>query len=244
MKKYMKILAVLLASTGFVSSADAATASKTETPTTRSDAVIFKVHDIVPVDDNGVVTGCDFTLSLYNRTAINFRNFTLNLNWKDTIDERFQFDRYLASIMDAEELAKQQDLLSKDAEPKPIQTAITINAFGANKQLSVKSHLDSEKCYLLLRKANFSVTPCDIARSMDNTGSFTMGDKGKDCTALFQFVSTDNPEYFGQFSDTSATEIAQQNLSSQNRELSEVDVVINKIVENLGISDKALSGIN
>ncbi len=244
MKKYIQFLAILLAGTGIVSSAFAATASKTDTPTTRGDAVIFKVHNIVPTEDNGIVTGCDFTLSLYNRTAINFRNFTLNLNWKDTVDERFQFDRYIATIMDAEELAKLKDILAKETTSQPVQTAITVNAFGANKQLSVKSHLDSEKCYLLLREASFSVTPCDIARSMDNTTSFTMGDKGKDCTALFQLVSTDNPEYFGQFSNTSATEIAQQNMNAQNRELSEVDVVINKIIENLGISDKALSNIN
>ncbi len=244
MKKYIQFFAVLLACTGLVSSAIAAIATKRDAPTTRGDAVIFKIHDIVPIDDNGIVTGCDFTLSLYNRTAINFRNFTLNLNWKDTVDERFQFDRYIASIMKADEFSKEKELLDKEIVSQPVQTAITINAFGANKQLSVKAHLDSEKCYLLLRKADFSVTPCDIARSMDNTASFTMGDKGKECTALFQFVSTDNPEYFGQFSNTSATEIAQQNLTAQNKELSEVDVVINKIVENLGISDKALSNIN
>lgn len=244
MKKYIQFLAILLAGTGFISSASAATASQATTPTTRGDAVIFKIHDIIPTDDNGIVTGCDFTLSLYNRTAINFRNFTLNLNWQDTVDERFQFDRYIATVMDADELADQKDLLDKESISKPVQTAITINAFGANKQLSVKSHLDSEKCYLLLRDANFTVTPCDIARSMDNAEGFTMGDKGKECTALFQFVSTNNPEYFGQFSNTSATEIAEQNLNAQNKELSEVDVVINKIIENLGISDKALSNIN
>ncbi len=243
MKKYIKILTVLAVSAGFVSSAVAA-APKNDTPTTRGDAVIFKVHDIVPVDNNGVVTGCDFTLSLYNRTSINFRNFTLNLNWEDSVDERFHFDRYMATIMKPEDLNKQADALPAEETAKPLSTAITINAFGANKHLSVKSHIDNEKCYLLLREAKFSVTPCDIARGADNAAAFNLGDKGKECTALFQFVSTDNPEYFGQFKDTSATELALQSQSEQNKELTEVDIVLNKIIENMGISDKTLSNIH
>lgn len=246
MKKYIKFLTILAIGAGFVSSASAAVTPKKATPSTRSDAVIFKVHDIIPVDNNGIVTGCDFTLSLYNRTSINFRNFTLNLNWEDSVDERFQFDRYMATIMDAKELelSKQANAMPEDEKAQPLSTAITVNAFGANKQLSVKSHIDNEKCYLLLREAKFSVTPCDIARGADNAGSFSMGDKGKECTALFQFVSTENPEYFGQFKDMSATEIAMQNQSEQNKELVEVDDVLNKIIENMGISDKTLSNIN
>ena len=39
-------------------------------PTTKSDAVIFKIHDITPVTDNGVVTGCDFLITLYNNLII------------------------------------------------------------------------------------------------------------------------------------------------------------------------------
>lgn len=242
MKKYIRFLTVLTVSAGFISSAYAAATPKNETPTTRGDAVIFKVHDIVPIDNNGVVTGCDFTLSLYNRTSINFRNFTLNLNWEDSVDKRFQFDRYLATIKSAEKLSKQATADNENVQP--LSAAITVNAFGAKKHLSVKSHIDNEKCYLLLQEAKFSVTPCDIARGADNATSFNMGDKGKECTALFQFVSAENPEYFGQFKDISATEIAMQSKSEQNKELVEVDIILNKIIENMGISDKTLSNIN
>lgn len=224
-------------------------AQKTETPqnqeaTTRNNAVIFKVHDIVPVSKDGVVTGCDFTITLYNRTNINFRNFTLNLMWKDVVDERFEFDSYVKSLLGEKALGEEAKLLGGAVQSKPMETALNVSAFGANKQLSVKSHIDNEKCYLLLQQASYTVTPCDIARNTTKGDKTALGSDGKGCTSLFQLVDTSNPEYFGQFKEISATDIAMQNQQLQNQELSDIDSVITKIVENLGLSDKTLTDIN
>ncbi len=235
-------------STGLLTSgsAMAATAKKTDTvePTTRNDAVIFKIHDIEPVSKEGIVTGCDFTVTLYNRTAVNFRNFTLNLNWKDTVDERFKFDAYVKSVLGEGATIQESDLLGEQAVSKPLATALTVNACGTNKQISVKTHVDNEKCYLLLTNADYSVTPCDIARNMNADNKNVINTDGKDCTAMFQLVDTANPEYFGEFKSISVTEIAAQNQQLHNEELSDIDDVISKIVENLGVSDKTLTDIN
>lgn len=248
MKKITGILTALLFSTGlFISdSANAAAANKASTiePTTRNDAVIFKIHDITPVSKEGVVTGCDFTVTLYNRTAVNFRNFTLNLNWKDTVDERFKFDSYVKSILGEDAKIQESDLLGAQAVSKPLSTALTVNAFGTNKQISIKTHIDNEKCYLLLTNANYSVTPCDIARNTSSGERNALATDGKDCTPMFQLVDTANPEYFGEFKNISATEIATQNQQLHSKELIDIDVVISKIVENLGVSDKTLTDIN
>lgn len=213
-------------------------------PTTRPDAVIFKIHDVTPVSTDGVVTGCDFSVTLYNRTAVNFRSFTIDLQWNDVVDERFKFNKYVESILGAEEVAKQKDLLGEEMAVKPLKTAITVNAFGADKQITVKSHVDNEKCYLMLSEATYNVSPCDIARNLDNNSGFGLNNGEKECTKLFQLVSTSNPEYFGQFKKISATEIAAQDKEKETRELSDIDVVIQKIVENLGASDKTLTNIN
>lgn len=248
MKKITEILTALLFSTGLLTSgyASAATANKANTvePTTRNDAVIFKIHDIVPVSKEGVVTGCDFTVTLYNRTAVNFRNFTLNLNWKDTVEERFKFDSYVKSVLGEGATIKESDLLGEQPAPKPLAAALTVNAFGTNKQISLKSHIDNEKCYLLLTNANYSVTPCDIARNITDGEKNVIRTDGKDCTAMFQLVDTANPEYFGEFKNISITEIAEQNQQIYNQDLTDVDVVISKIIENLGVSDKTLTNIN
>lgn len=247
MRKTTKILSVLMfGCVAFASASANAVENKTTTPekepTTRSDAVIFKVHDINPVLDDGIVTGCDYTVTLYNRTSINFRSFTINMAWKDVVDDRFKFDRYIETLLSPEEIAQQKQLVSKEEVSKPLQTTVTVNAFGADKQISVRGHVNNEKCYLMLSNAAFTVSPCDIARNVDNIN--TKGLENKECTALFQLVNTSNPEYFGQFKNTSATEIAAQNQTIQNDELSDIDAVINKIVENLGTSDKTLTGIN
>lgn len=249
MKKITEFLMVLLMSISVHAiSAQAAqknelSAKATEEATTRNDAVIFKVHNVVPVSQDGVVTGCDFTVSLYNRTPNNFRNFTLNLKWKDTVDERFEFNSYVKNILGNNAVDEEMKLFGKKTPSKPMETALKVSAFGANKQLSVKSHIDNEKCYLLLQQASYTVTPCDIARNTtDGTRSF--GSDGKECTGLFQFVDVSNPEYFGEFKDISATELALQNQQLQSKELSDIDDVIAKIVENLGLSDKTLTDIN
>ena len=247
MRKTTKILSVLLFGCVALASTTArAVENKSATPekeaTTRSDAVIFKVHDINPVLDDGIVTGCDYTVTLYNRTSINFRSFTVNLAWKDVVDERFKFDHYLETLLSPEEIAQQREFMSKDATTKPLQTAVTVNAFGADKQISVRGHVNNEKCYLMLSNAAYTVSPCDIGRNVDNIN--TKGLENNECTALFQLVNTSNPEYFGQFKNISATEIAAQNQSIQENELSDIDTVISKIVENLGTSDKTLTDIN
>lgn len=248
MKKITGVLTALLFSTGLLASGSATAAASNKTnavePTTRNDAVIFKIHDVVPVSNEGVVTGCDFTVTLYNRTAVNFRNFTLNLNWRDTVDERFKFDAYVKSVLGEGATIQESDLLGEQATPKPLAKAITVNAFGTNKQISVKSHIDNEKCYLLLTNADYSVTPCDIARNTSAGEKNVVRSDGKECTAMFQLVDTANPEYFGEFKNISVTEIAEQNQQLHSKDLTDIDVVISKIIENLGVSDKTLTDIN
>ncbi|MBR5598899.1 MAG: hypothetical protein IKW39_02535 [Alphaproteobacteria bacterium] len=251
MKKSLVILASLLfgalvlPSFSFAAPSKAKQANKAEEEaTTRQDAVIFKVHDITPVTEEGVVTGCDFAITLFNRTSVNFRSFTVNLNWTDPVDERFKFDRYVEAVMPKEELDKFKDVLNDEVSIKPVATKVTVNAFGANKQISVRSHIESEKCYLMLSDAQFSVTPCDIARSIDNSSGFNPIDQQNDCSHLFQFVSTKNPEYYGKFKNISATEEAKQNEIMQNHELEDIDTVIGKIVDNMGVSGNTLTNIN
>lgn len=254
MKKSIKFLAVFLL--GAVMAAPTAlqaaekapaptakAAAKSGEPSTRPGAVIFKIHDIDPVLEDGVVKGCNYMITLYNRTSINFRTFTVNLDWPDVVDERFKFDRYVESLLGVEEAEKQKSLFSKEDASKPVQTSVTVNAFGADKQISLRSYMDNEKCYLMLSDAHYTVTPCDIARNTETIGSFGMSADKSDCTDLFQFVSTKNPEYFGEFKRISATEEAAMSESAESRELSDIDMIIGKIVENMGTSDKTLTNI-
>ncbi len=253
MKKSMKLVAAFLLGVAFIlptasfAAENAAkpktAAKKTAEPTTRPDAVIFKIHDIDPVLEDGVVKGCNYMITLYNRTSINFRTFTINLSWPDTVDERFKFDRYVESLLGVEEADKQRSLFAKEEPSKPVQTSVTVNAFGADKQISLRSYMDNEKCYLMLSDAQYTVSPCDIARSMDTVGSFGVSAEQSNCTDLFQFVSTKNPEYFGEFKRISATEEAAASESEESRELSDIDIIIGKIVENMGTSDKTLTNM-
>lgn len=241
MIKIKRFLTILLCGSCFITGvhANENTANNKEEATTKADAVIFKVHDVTPIAENGVVISCDYTVTLYNRTPVNFRTFTINLEWADDVESNFSFDKYVETVIGKEEALKQKEFLDKRENFGPLTSSITVNAFGMDQQVSMKAHLNSEKCYLLLSKADYKVTPCDIVRSTDSTLGTT-----NDCTAMFQLVDTGNPEYFGKFKNISATDLALQRKESEKRELSDIDIVINKIVENLGTSGSALADIN
>ena len=181
---------------------------------------------------------------MYNRTSINFRNFTINLDWEDPVDERFRFDRYAEAVMSQEEFSKYKEVIKEDNNKKAVNTSVTVNAFGADKQISVRSHIDSEKCYLMLSEAQYTVTPCDIVRNVDAMDGMNLSADQKDCTPLFQFVSTKNPEYFGKFKRISLTDQEKQDEITHSQEMSDIDTVIGKIVENMGVSDSTLTNIN
>lgn len=241
MKRFIGVLTILLANIVLFPNM-AIAASNNEEATTRNNAVIFKIHDITPVSTDGVVTGCDFIVTLYNRSAINFRNFSLNLKWHDSVDERFEFNSYIKGVLGDKITKQEEEFLGDNVKSEPMATSLSVNAFGANKQLSVKSHIDNDKCYLLLQQASFTVSPCDIVRNSSSKDNISSADK--DCSTLFQFVDTSNPEYFGTFKEISATDVAMQAQEVHNKELSDIDVIISKIVENLGVSDKTLTDIN
>lgn len=249
MRKTMKFLSVLLLGcSALISAANAVetknvnNAPKEEDATTRADAVIFKIHDVAPISEDGIVTGCDFTVTLYNRTNVNFRSFNINLQWNDNVEEKFKFNRYMETFIGADEYAKQKAFIGEDEEVKPLQTSVTVNAFGSDKQISIRSHVNTDKCYLMLSRADYVISPCDIVRSVDTANDKSLD--SKECTPLFQFVDTSNPEYFGQFKKISATDIAKQNKVTEKNELSDVDDLIEKIVENLGTSSNKLTNIN
>lgn len=244
MKKTIQYLSTIIFGSAllFVNAAEAVEQTEVKEPTTRNDAVIFKVHEIEPVLKDGVVVGCDFSVTLYNRTSINFRSFTIDMGWKDVVDERFNFEQYIQPFVNPKEMEEHRKFLEKDASSAPVNAKITVNAFGTDKQMTIRSHLKSDKCYLMLSDAEYTVSPCDIVRSIDNQA--TRDVNGKECTKLFQFVNTSNPEYFGQFKNMSATDIAEQEKVMEASELADIDEAINKVVENLEKSDETLNSIN
>ena len=61
--------------------------------TTKPRAVLFKVHDIKPVENtDGVVTHCDFLVTFYNRTTDSFRQAKVDMGWTDEVTERYVID--------------------------------------------------------------------------------------------------------------------------------------------------------
>lgn len=209
---------------------------------TRSDAVIFKVHDVIPVTEDGVISRCDFTVTLYNRTQVNFRSFTLNLEWKDTVDENFKFDQYVMNYISQDEFAMFKNIVENDKEAsEALKAQIVVNAFGADKQVSIRSSVNNEKCYLMLSDAEFTVSPCETVRTTTLKSLEDLNKGKEECTGFFQLVNTSNPEYFGKFKNISASDEKEQELQSQKSALQSIDELINKVAKNMEAATHSLT---
>ncbi len=164
--------------------------------------VLFKIHDIVPeVDENGNVIYCNVGATFFNRTNIDMANVALTLKWNDDV---------IGEIIDQEERAEKEMVRSNSNARRPRYstsgtTAKTINAslklppLKSMQQVSLKTKVDTNRCFLLLN---------DMDIEFDNCGTASVGERmsAQGCSNLFQYVSPKMAEYYMEFKEISLEE--------------------------------------
>lgn len=246
----MKIMLKTLCSTvaimlGFT--AYAANAQEAQEETTKPRAVLFKIHDIKPVENaDGVVTDCDFLVTFYNRTTDSFRQAKLNFGWNDTVSGRY---------MSTEEQPAQQQqpqMYSRNSKQQPvmeISTIVEMPSLGSYKQSTVKASVKTEKCFLLLDKLNFEVQECNMigketnasqnSRRRPSANSYS----NSGCSNLFEYVDSQNPEYFDEFKNISYSEQERNLAEIKKHDISDINTNNEKIVKNIQDASDLLKGI-
>ena len=127
--------------------------------------VLFKIHDIKPVKNKeGVVTDCEFALTLYNRSPKSIDAATLDLTWTD---------EGIASVIEEEKRQEKSEdknavksLNQKVSQPNKIKTeevadttlktSIILPQIKPFRQVSLRSQLKSDKCFLMLENVEYS----------------------------------------------------------------------------------------
>ena len=127
----------------------------------KADAVLFKIHDIVSINQNdGMYQACDFFVTFYNRSDKDINGATLNLTWKDDALEEIIRNETKSSD---ERAAAQAEGLQEDyvhpgdenvpsytekVSPQEISTTIEMPAVKAYEQVSVRSRLQTDRCFM------------------------------------------------------------------------------------------------
>ena len=219
--------------------------------TTKPRAVLFKVHDIKPVENaEGVITECDFLVTFYNRTTDSFRDAKVEMGWTDNVT-----DRYVVEEEEKAEPERVTQVNRSSQRNKPVSlgeftTTVDMPALGAYKQATVKGNVKTEKCFLLLDNLEFNVSSCNIiGKTESNTTNnnrrsrVTANRSASECSNLFQYVDSKNPEYYDEFKNISYSEQERLLSNDKAQDTTEIDSSYETIVKNFEKAESVMNNI-
>lgn len=226
--------------------------------------VLFKIHDITPMkNDDGVVTDCEFSLTLYNRSPKYIDGATIDLTWTD---------ESVASVIDEEDkeeiedVAAGRDKLRQMKLPKTekfvsktLNTSVILPSIKPFRQVSLKSKIKSDRCFLMIGDVEYDFSTCNIsdtananknvnsasvARRLGGSLSSAGAPASSECQSLFRFVSARDPEYYREFQKISFNEEFSQRQEAREKDIKELEENYNNIIENINDTVTTLEGIN
>ncbi len=221
MKKSINILMQFLGIVSFLIVADVnAAPEKNDEP---MGVVLFKIHDIVPEKDaNGKVLFCNVGATFFNRTKMDIANVAITLQWEDDV---------IGEIIDQEErLEKEQKRVNPKAQRsrystssftgKTISAPLKLPQLRINQQVTLKTKVDTDRCFLLLNDMDVTVNNCGTAGMNDKVSH-------QSCSNLFRYVSPKSAEYYMEFKEVSPEE----QLAIENAEVASVEREIRKLFD-------------
>ena len=205
--------------------------------------VLFKIHDIVPEKDaDGKVLYCNIGATFFNNTTVDLNNIALTLGWNDEV---------IGETIDQEERAakEQQRTNSRAARSrystsgftsKTIRLSLKLPPMKAKQQVSLKTKVDTDRCFLLLNDMDVNVNNCGTA-SMSGKVS------RRGCGNLFRYVSPAGAEYYTEFKEISPDQQAAIEDAALDAEQKELEQIYNETltaIQNIAsdASSEAASG--
>ena len=148
--------AVLATNVGSASAQQAAPADDD-----KAEELLFKIHDITPVENReGEVIACDFNTTFYNRSGYNLKEAMLDFTWKDTsLEDVIKQEKE----EDAEKQNRNANRAYSETErrtSKDVNIMIEVPAIKPYKQVTVNNRINTDRCFLLIEKVDFSVKSC------------------------------------------------------------------------------------
>lgn len=203
-----------------------------------STEVIYKIHDINPVKEDGEVTECAFITTFFNRSYMPVTDVSIDIGWKDdVVEDRIKTEKK-EKTYDSEGAQGGYDGQSKTEKftSKMISANMSVPPLQPGKQISVKASVKSDRCFLLLDKPEIIVRSCNY------------GDEGNDKTAgvcknMFKFISPQNSEYYSEFSDISYDSQKKQAQEESNGEQKELNQLYNNAINSVKRTTEALKSM-
>lgn len=182
--------------------------------------VLFKIQDVVPEKNaDGVVKACNLRATFVNRTSVDIVHASLTLTWHDDV---------IGDAIDSEERAANEAKRSGTAVETPrystagftsktVQSTLKLPPLKMGQQVSLKTKVATDRCFLLLNEMDLHVSNC---------GSATMLEKGSSsgCSNLFRYVSPQQDEYYVEFTEISPEQQQAMEKSELNSLQKDIDI--------------------
>ncbi len=180
--------------------------------------VIYKIHDVNPIKEDNKIVSCDFSITFFNRAPQMVSNLALNFSWTDDVIENQIKAEKQEKVYDSEGKVAGYNGKSKTEEytAKKISLDVSVPPLAASKQLSLKSNIKTDRCFLLLQKPELKIVNCNYgnAKSEENAGI---------CNHLFNYISPEQGDYYTEFKPISYDEQKQEMENQAQKEAQELE---------------------
>ena len=204
-------------------------------------AVLFKIHNIKPVKNNeGEITDCEFSATFYNRSKNNIDNALININWADDAINNVIENEKQAALKKIQEEHYGEDTsmmplpISETEKTTPVMltASVRIPPLKPYRQVSLRSKISSDRCFLMMNDATFKLSTCN-ASSSDRTGVAVATPGTTTCDNLFKFVSARDPEYYREFKKVAFNEEIKAKQSARKLEQQSLTEIYDNAVSDL-----------
>lgn len=245
MNKFNKILMSSLSSLCVFLSAANAMADETEekNATSEAGAILFRIENIKPVQNkDGIVDKCTFVVTTYNRMEKGIREAKLNFTWQDNISAKYTINGNDIEVNKG-----------KEAQTT-VSTEVTLTNIMPHRQKSFEASVNTDKCFLLFDNLQYTVSSCanegDKIERKNNGRSMNNNSKSQEnntsvgsCANNFDYIDSQNPEYYSEFKDVPESVIAEQVENEKNIEVEKITTGYGKLMGEFSKISDILSAI-
>ncbi len=198
-----------------------------------ANGILFKIHDVVPVkNSSGLITSCDFGATFYNRTADAISDAQINLTWEDeVIDDAINYERREAKEALRSKRTNVSRYNTSTYNTVGVSMPLRLPPLKSNQQVTLKSKINTDRCFLLMNDVDVKVVSCRIISSSDKKGVNSSNSKA--CEDLFRFVSDKNPEYYSEFKEISLEEENMREKNAFEKQKEELNAIYGDVANTL-----------
>ena len=205
-------------------------------------AVLFKIHDVKPIrDKEGKVTNCEFSATFYNRSDNDVKNVNMELSWEDkAIEDVINIEKNVAKQKMENEYSEgmatgrktDPESETEKVNTKVLKTSLKLPNLKPYHQVSLKSRIETDRCFLLINDPTFKFGSCNVLNP-NSTGVTIQTTAMSACESLFKYVPSSDPEYYREFKKVTFNEEKKAKVQAQKKEQDELKEIYDKAVVNL-----------